>query len=371
MDAFTLRTHDTLDELKAPWEAILAGNASPSLFLDFGLVRAWYEHFLGSAAPCLFSVWDGDACVCIFPAALTTKYGSTVINSLYVGGVTFCPLLVRDDCRDDVVRILLDLLVRSGRTWHAIKFSEVYSFSPLHAAFERMIGENCPLDFSTFSEPTYCVDLDGDFQAYLNATLSAHIKKNYKWRRNKIAKTPDSGTIFLRDAQVLEHFDAFCDIENTGWKQSRQSSLRSGGPLYAYFQELLAVASRQGRLYGAFLRLNGRLVAGNIGFIEDGALNIVRTAFLEEFRTLSPSNLLFIETVRYFTENDRSVRRVNYFPKSYGYKHSLTHDRETCDTYIFANATLVSRAYLLLYKLKMRSRKNEDDLKHTRARDAD
>ena len=139
--------------------------------------------------------------------------------------------------------------------------------------------------------------------------------------------------------------------------------------MFDYFGELTKIASLEKKLYCSFLQLNNKIIAGNIGFIEFDTMNIVRTAYLDAFSEYSPSNYLFIETVNHFSRSDTPIKRINYFTKSYGYKHRFSHDNETCNTYIIPNTDILSKVYLLFYKMRMGLRQDGDALKSIQAKE--
>ena len=101
-----------------------------------------------------------------------------------------------------------------------------------------------------------------------------------------------------------------------------------------------------------FLELNSELIAGVFGYIEGEVYHYAKIGYDEKYKALSPSNLLFIHIMEHLITNFPEVKRINMFPRNYGYKHRLINEESNyLETFVFSK-TPRGNAMRVVYYIK-------------------
>jgi len=370
MDGVMLKRHDAIDEVEKEWLSIVENNDAKYIFQDIDLISAWYENLLKGREACIFSLWMGERCIAIIPMTIQVKFGAKVINSLYESCASICFPVVCEEYKDGIIRMFLDLLGQSDFQWDTLKFSELFTYDAYHRQVSEYVSSLDRSLYHIISEPTYCVDFDSPFDEYFRTYISKGSIKDYKRKANRLEKAAEHRYVFLHNDEALDNFDRFLEIENTGWKNEMGVATLCSPPDHAYLARLSEISCRRGVFFLAFLYVDDVPAAGHFGYVHEGVYYLVKTAYRDSYSFYSPSVLLFIETVRYFIQSCKNIRMLNFFPKSYGYKHKYTHSRNQCDTFVLTNKTIKARLLFALYKFKMKKHKNEDPWKYTTSKKA-
>lgn len=133
---------------------------------------------------------------------------------------------------------------------------------------------------------------------HLSRTLE---KKRRKELARKRRRLEEIGKLeFARSTQVDgigDWIDGFLELERSGWKGDRGSSLASAPQTEALFRESLFGAAAEGRLERLSLQLDGKPIAMLCNFIAPPFSFGFKTAFDEAYRKYSPGTLLQVENL--------------------------------------------------------------------------
>jgi len=222
----------------------------------------------------------------------------------------------------------------------------------------------------TYSEPTYCVDFDTSFDDYFHTYIASGSRRDYQRKLNRLKRASSHRYEFLCDEAALDKLHVFFEIENSGWKAEMGVATLKSPPHLAFLSLLSKKASDSKSLFMALMYIDDVPIAGHCGYIHDKTYYLEKTAYLHSHAHYSPSVLLLIESIKYFIESDSLVRRLNFFPKSFGYKHKYTNDKYKCDTFVIPNNNISSGILFALYQMKMKFFKPDDPLKFVTSKDA-
>jgi CelD/BcsL family acetyltransferase involved in cellulose biosynthesis len=136
------------------------------------------------------------------------------------------------------------------------------------------------------------VTLDRGWDDYL-ATLGRSFRSELRRRWRRLG---EAGSVELEVADGTEGFDARFDeglaIEASGWKGERGTAIASHSFTAGFYRPVARWAAARGWLRLAFLRLDGRAIAFDLSFEDDGVHALLKTGYDPEFNPFSPGSLL-------------------------------------------------------------------------------
>ncbi|MET1415900.1 GNAT family N-acetyltransferase [Roseibium sp. HPY-6] len=125
--------------------------------------------------------------------------------------------------------------------------------------------------------------------------------KRRKEMRRLLRKLEEHGDVSFESITgpaVVDHFDAFLDLEASGWKGRGLTALASDTKTAQFSREAVAAFSQSGSIRIDELRAGGRLIASIVCFVESGHVFTWKIAFDEEFSRYSPGAQLVLYTFR-------------------------------------------------------------------------
>jgi len=145
----------------------------------------------------------------------------------------------------------------------------------------------------------------GDWKSF-EAAMSSKQRSELRRRRKKLEELGD--VAFEASAPTESDFqaplEAFFAVEGTGWKRRNGTALVQDPQARAMFEAYARQAARQGRLRLFFLRLDGRVVAGQLHVQFEDRLWALKIGFDETLAKHAPGALLTHEVLRYGCDHD-------------------------------------------------------------------
>jgi Acetyltransferase (GNAT) domain len=176
-------------------------------------------------------------------------------------------------------------------------------------------------------------------------------KRRQELRRRQERLDRDHGCEYIREQDLgsrgdMERFETFMNLEDSGWKGLKRTSIRRRPHYEPYFRELVRSASQAGILCWYTLRIGDRQVAMNMCLRSQNTLWLPKVAYDETFAAYGPGFLLMQHMLLDCIANPevREMNNISGAPWLKLWKPSLTH---------FRNITLFSRRprSLLMYWL--------------------
>ena len=127
--------------------------------------------------------------------------------------------------------------------------------------------------------------------------------------------TPTASTVETILAQAIS-------IETLGWKGRAGTSLLEDERKAAFYKRYAELASEQGILRIAFLRIDDKAVAMQIAAQSDGGFWLLKIGYNEGYRKCSPGNLLMLETIKYAV--NEGLSRYEFLGKAAGWTKTWT-----------------------------------------------
>ncbi|WP_210485787.1 GNAT family N-acetyltransferase [Microvirga antarctica] len=139
--------------------------------------------------------------------------------------------------------------------------------------------------------------VDGDAEAYF-----AELKKLRSNLRRFRKKLDGRGTVtveLLRGEDATEAFlPEFIALEASGWKGRNGTSIADNPRVVAFYETLVTNFARQGRWEWHTIRVDGRLIAAQMGARCGSGLMLPKYSFDEDFAEFRPGSLLTGEVLR-------------------------------------------------------------------------
>jgi CelD/BcsL family acetyltransferase involved in cellulose biosynthesis len=136
--------------------------------------------------------------------------------------------------------------------------------------------------------------------SYVAEALSGRTRKHVRRQRERLAamgaldystlETTSDPKAWLRE---------FLDLEATGWKGKANTAMASSATHRQFFMEATAEALERRKILGAALRLDGRMIAGRIGFRSSEGSYLFKIAYDEQLAAFSPGTLLELQTIEH------------------------------------------------------------------------
>jgi CelD/BcsL family acetyltransferase involved in cellulose biosynthesis len=141
------------------------------------------------------------------------------------------------------------------------------------------------------------VDVTGGWNAYDERLPRKHRKELRRLRR----RLGEEGEVEVEFTAGGERLGALLDegfaIEGSGWKEENGTAIASEPHVERFYREVAHWADVRGWLVLAFLRLDGRAIAFDLGLEVEGAAYALKGGFAPEFRRFAPGNLLTYEAL--------------------------------------------------------------------------
>jgi hypothetical protein len=237
------------------------------------------------------------------------------------------------DCPTTALKALLAELAREVPHHVGLSLRNVRHNSPVWLALRQGVD-----GYVVYGGPCYrfwLLDVKGGFDRYW-ASLG-NMRKNLRYRRRKLLKRGAISVEMRKGESAGEDFLAeFLALEASGWKGRMGTAILNKPDDVALYTTLVRNFARQGRLEWHGIRVDGRLIAGELGVRCGDALILPKYAYDEDFAECSPGQLLTEEVFKEAFSRDDLVE-VNTM--SYERQSLLWH--MTTDSY--ADVNLVRR----------------------------
>lgn len=176
---------------------------------------------------------------------------------------------------------------------------------------------------------TAWIELTGSFEAYWN-TRGKNLRQNMRKQRNRLAADGVSPRMqtFREAVDIAPALGRYGALESAGWKAARGTAIGSENAQGRFYRRLLEEAAAAGEAAIYEYLFDTRTVAMNLCLLRDEQLIVLKTAYDESFKSLSPAFLLREEELQsFFAGND--VRRVEYYGRLMDWHTKLTENRRT------------------------------------------
>jgi len=243
------------------------------------------------------TVSEGGKTTGIAPLAVATimdKAGCRLRKLAFVGdGLTdYHDLLVADARREEVLRVLLERIVKEKDHWDAIHFRNIRGDSLNLPILRRLLKETPFTVMERINIRSPYISIDGSWTDYYT-TLGKNVRSDVRRRQNGLDKM---GKVeFTRLHEVADVAGTLSTIKaiHVKCRQARgETSWYADERRYRFVSLILQRFGARRWLDMVFLRLNDRIIAYYLGFRYNNVVYFWNTGYDPEFSEVSPGKLL-------------------------------------------------------------------------------
>lgn len=319
------------------WEQLRRRAPTESLFMTPDWLETWCRH-LGSGRPLVFGVEDGGEVVALAPIDRAWVGGLAVLRPLGLGVSDYFDLLLplESDRRQSALAAFADALVERGSAWDALDLRGIPAESPtvqelIAAAAERGMRHAI---VPGYSRPA--VSLDGTWEELLNSR-PGRFRYNL---RSRLRRLEERGTVTFRTvgrpSEVRWAMVALTELHARRWRGQHTATIfSSSSAARRFYAEAAQRYAERGMLDLTLLEVDGRPVAGSLGFVDGDTYYYYLPAFEPELAPLAPSSLLLSHLIERAYE--RGLKRFDFMLGDEPYKARwATEERETVNLVVGA-----------------------------------
>jgi hypothetical protein len=158
----------------------------------------------------------------------------------------------------------------------------------------------------------------------------SNLRQNLKKQRNRLAKDGvDVRLEVISSADAIgKAVDEFGLLESSGWKGAEGTAVHPGNAQGRYYRCLFERLAAQGEATVLRYLFNGRLAASDLCLHRDGVLIVLKTAFDETNKSISPALLMKTEAYRELFSDGRT-RRIEFYGKAMEWHRKWTDEMRT------------------------------------------
>lgn len=341
MQIMLIDSTDDLRKNENNWKKIYYNNKEKSQFISFEYIYNWYLCFSKKGSIKIYCGVQDDQIVGYFPLLLIRYHGIKILKSLTNDHCFHSGYLVDKKYETKFLTAVFQNLEKNKRDWDAINYSFLYSFSKYYEIIGSLVLRSFKKRVFFVKNKTFTVSLEKGFNQYINEDISSNTRKNYKRCYNKICKTGQWEFQHYKGICATKHWSEFIRIEDSGWKGDSGTSIKRLESNYkCYYRKFIDMLAEKNALDVYFIEYKNKKIAGVFGYRDENIFHWAKTAYDENYKNLSPSNILIMQIIRDLIENDPEVKMFHMFPWDYGYKHKYAN----INTYV-TNIIVFSRSY--------------------------
>jgi len=266
----TLRVADSfevVEQLREQWD-LLVQQENGDIYQTFDWCRIWWKHFGHGRRLRLFLFNHRQQLVAVVPWFIDELgwYPLRVRVAKFLGAeytLTECNPVIRPECLNEVLRQMLDHLVRVERC-DAMRIGPT---NTNHSLLRRLReGETGRSGLTVLKDaheaPVSVFPIPESFNNYLSS-LDKKERSNYKHSANMLAKAfATDWRVFSEGAELESEFDRFADMHQLQWEQKGRGGHFIDWPgSFDFHKELISVFGRQDRVRLIRLSADGEPVS--------------------------------------------------------------------------------------------------------------
>ena len=343
------------------WNDILSQVADANAQLTHEWLSSCWEVFGDNKKLSLITVMDGRKITGIAPLTIATvigKAGLKLKKLTFIGdGLTdYNDLLIANDKREDVLRVLLEFIVNGKEDWDAIHFRNVRGDSPNLPMLRDTLRDTSLTFVERINYKCSYISLDCNWMDYYD-TLGKNIRSDIRRRLNYLAKMGKADFIRLHEVDDVKNTMSIIKSIHVKCRRAKgEISWYTDEKRYRFVSLILKRFGDRKWLDIVFLKLNDRIVAYYLGFVYDNIVYFWNTGFDPEFSRISPGKLLLHHWIKdSFAEGNREF---DFMVGEESYKLQWTSRmRPNYEIFIFKN-TVRSNLLKCYYSYKPILKKN-------------
>lgn len=342
-----------LESLRGVWNEIVSGMIRRHYF------HLWEWHY--SYLQCLepdpqslryFLFTKGHIPVAILPLQFT----KTSLGGMKLKTVTFpahshlwlCDLVChRDALHLPLFQLLSRHLRKQGKAWDMIQLSHLLE----DACALRVISNRPPSRFLLrYEGRCNFIDTTVTYESFI-AELAKKNRESLKRAKQHLNELPEvQFTITRNPPELEERFEAFMNVEASGWKGALGSgtAIKLNPRLRCFYLTLTRTLSASGKVSINTLTTGGKCIAAQFSLLLDETAYTLKMGYDEAYKRYAPGKLLRDFFIKWCLE-DGIIKKINFTTDSEWHKDWSPKYYDKSKLYLF-NATLAGLSGFVLLK---------------------
>ena len=339
----TFQGMEGLESLRSTWDEVLAGMTHRRFFH----LWQWYHSYLKCLAPdpnnlMFFLFTKGETPVAIFPLQFSKiSLGGLELKALAFPShnhMPFCDLVCnREALHLPLFQLLSQHLRNQGKSWDMIKLLHL-----LEDACAIQVNNNQPPPRFLLRNEGRCnfIDTTGTYESFLSG-LSKKFRGSLKHAKQNLNELPGVEFTFTQNGPELEEmFEAFIDVEASGWKGALGSgtAIKLHPSLRCFYRTLTRTLSASGKVSINTLTTDGKCIAAQFCLLLDETAYTLKMGYDEGYKRYAPGKLLrdfFIKR----SMDDCKVKSINFLTDAEWHADWRPKTLDKSELYIF-NASI-------------------------------
>lgn len=274
---------------KTAWNRLLARSETHSVFLTWQWLSTWWECFDEGATLFVFAVERDGELVGVAPLMVRRENGLRYVEFLGMGSSDYCDVLATEDDKPEVVRAVLDALMKRKDRWDRIRLR----YLPAKSSTARALaGVSLPAGWE-FVQDVEAVCPALSIEASRSFAESCAQKKSLVRHAKYFERLGPLRFYHALDAdEIMDRLPDFIEQHRDRRFMAGDHSLFDDPRHRRFYERMIPVMLEAGLLRFGVLRWRDEVLAYHLGFQYDGVFTWYKPTFNVDWARYSPGEVL-------------------------------------------------------------------------------
>jgi len=352
LESKIINTLSGFEELKIPWNNLLARVKNATPFQTHDWLISWWKHFGLHKDLFIILVIDGDDIKAIAPFMIIKKMNVKIMKFIGSGRSDYLNFLMIDAAPVELLlKSIFNCLKTNATNWDLIEFRDII----LSNDFEFLLSSEINRQNYKFvrKEDTICpfLSIDGSWEDYMSSKTS---QQRYKIKRVERDISKQAGVRVFTNYDFLnlnEMLQLIKNVESKSWKVKKGNPRFSGAVPMQFFEEIFERFRANNWIDVRILSLNKQAIAYNINFLFNNKYYNYNLAFDKDYGNIRPGMYLTNLTLKGAFE--QKVTEYDFLRGEEKYKFFWASNyRQLYQIIIFKKTLKSTFLFIFLFKLR-------------------
>ena len=337
----------------------LLSETCPSVYptQTFTWTHSFFKHKLNKKTlwVCLFAYYD-DKMIGVFPLVEVKRKQLAGISFQFFSTPSDPFHTIRTGClvlpgHEYIMELFLKKIKDEFRTFPIIRIANIPECS---SSLECVKANSSRISFiKTNSGQEVYLKIKNSFQEYLDSLNPKFRREIKRQERRLIEQNPITYRISERKQSNQANLDLFVQVESSGWKGEKRTSVKENPGDLELFSEATDSFHKKGMIKWSFLQSDSGVISAQIAVKVNTTVFLWKIGYREEFAFYAPGNLLLNKFIEHCHSNSE-IEEINFMSGRSWLKPWSPYKRELYNLVIFPKHFLIAKVLKIFYKVKNR-----------------
>lgn len=291
---------DEARQILGQWRELAANAIEPNPYYEPGYLLAVDKHLLPDEDQHLVLVWAGAdkaTLLGLFPISvrgMQKGFLLPVSNLTFDSMIGVCTPLISGQNPEQVWRCFFDFMDTHSLFPGVVHINEFYADGPVGKALGELVRDNGASHHVAQGFYRAVATSAQSFESYSDR-WSKKKARNIRSRRRKLEALGNLSfeVLTVADVDFQDCLDAILALEVSGWKGKQGTALASQPHTAAFAQQAFTSSHSDTETHLAIMRLDGRIIAGQINLISQSHAFFIKSAYDETLSGFGPGVALY------------------------------------------------------------------------------